>query len=456
MPFVDHYQALGLKKGATEGQIKNAYKAIAVVDHPDKLPKDLTQKQRDEATARFKAAAAAKDLLTSKLDRFDYDKTYDADLLRAQYEAMKITPPGTNKGKSKHDGDDGSYFSRQRTRNDPKKSEQKSQKPKQAKQEQQQGRERGKKKQNRYSDSEQDSDSNSGSDLESNVDDINIDESYSTSRPFGTFDSAMYGASNLTGGPMLMANPPSPEPYSHTFTNHFDAHGARFSSGLLRSAFMYPSGAPTGPVCDGPRRERGVGTRNPASGTDRRRNGRDPRASSHERINSRFYPRRGRGSGNSQAGSQRSSDLPHRSKDPRSTNEQPNPERSESCESKQQSSSTESPEYRFLKKAQDTLDGASYEAQALLYHNRALLKARPLDSVARDICQQVREQIDAMEEAMKKYERASIRYLNAEKDAVKRAEVSDEVYKGLERTKGQVEDAMKKVRAAEEELRKKM
>mgnify|MGYP001016248594 CR=1 FL=1 len=52
----DPYAALGVKKTATEAELKAAYRKIAKVDHPDLNP--------DPAAAeRFKAAAAAYDLL---------------------------------------------------------------------------------------------------------------------------------------------------------------------------------------------------------------------------------------------------------------------------------------------------------------------------------------------------------------------------------------------------------
>ena len=62
----DPYAALGLKKDASEAQIKKAYRNIAKTDHPDLNP--------DPAAAeRFKAAAAAYDLLRDpeKRRRFD-------------------------------------------------------------------------------------------------------------------------------------------------------------------------------------------------------------------------------------------------------------------------------------------------------------------------------------------------------------------------------------------------
>jgi phage tail tape-measure protein len=66
----------------------------------------------------------------------------------------------------------------------------------------------------------------------------------------------------------------------------------------------------------------------------------------------------------------------------------------------------------------------------------------------------LREQIDILDEVKKKYERASVRYLNMEKDAGRRTEVSNKVGVDLDHAKEQAEDAMKRIKTAEEELRK--
>ena len=62
----DPYAALGVKKTATEAELKAAYRKIAKVDHPDLNP--------DPAAAeRFKAAAAAYDLLKDPEQRRRFD-----------------------------------------------------------------------------------------------------------------------------------------------------------------------------------------------------------------------------------------------------------------------------------------------------------------------------------------------------------------------------------------------
>ena len=64
----DPYAALGVAKTATQEEIRKAYKKIAKTSHPDLNPGD------PEAAARFKAAAAAHDLLRDPEKRARFDK----------------------------------------------------------------------------------------------------------------------------------------------------------------------------------------------------------------------------------------------------------------------------------------------------------------------------------------------------------------------------------------------
>jgi DnaJ-class molecular chaperone len=64
----DPYAALGVAKTATEDEIRKAYKKIAKTSHPDLNPGDPA------AAGRFKAAAAAYDLLKDKEKRARFDR----------------------------------------------------------------------------------------------------------------------------------------------------------------------------------------------------------------------------------------------------------------------------------------------------------------------------------------------------------------------------------------------
>ncbi len=64
----DPYSALGVKKSATDAEIKKAYRKIARESHPDLNPDDA------KSEARFKAASAAFDFLKDKDRRAKFDR----------------------------------------------------------------------------------------------------------------------------------------------------------------------------------------------------------------------------------------------------------------------------------------------------------------------------------------------------------------------------------------------
>ena len=64
----DYYEVLGVSKTATEAEIKNAYKKMAIKYHPDRNPGDK------EAEEKFKEAAEAYDVLRDPDKRARYDQ----------------------------------------------------------------------------------------------------------------------------------------------------------------------------------------------------------------------------------------------------------------------------------------------------------------------------------------------------------------------------------------------
>lgn len=64
----DYYEVLGIQKGATEDEIKKAYRKMAVKYHPDKNPGDK------EAEENFKACAEAYEVLSDPDKRQRYDQ----------------------------------------------------------------------------------------------------------------------------------------------------------------------------------------------------------------------------------------------------------------------------------------------------------------------------------------------------------------------------------------------
>lgn len=64
----DYYEILGVSKGASEDEIKKAYRKLAIKYHPDKNPDDKS------AEAKFKEAAEAYDVLSNNDKKAKYDR----------------------------------------------------------------------------------------------------------------------------------------------------------------------------------------------------------------------------------------------------------------------------------------------------------------------------------------------------------------------------------------------
>ncbi|TNE55785.1 MAG: molecular chaperone DnaJ [Bacteroidetes bacterium] len=64
----DYYEVLGLSKGASESEIKKAYRKLALQYHPDKNPGDK------EAEEKFKEAAEAYEVLSNAEKKAQYDQ----------------------------------------------------------------------------------------------------------------------------------------------------------------------------------------------------------------------------------------------------------------------------------------------------------------------------------------------------------------------------------------------
>src|SRR5262245_52965741 len=64
----DYYEVLGVKRGASEDEIKKAYRGLARKYHPDRNPGDK------EAERHFKEVQEAYDVLSDKKKRSQYDQ----------------------------------------------------------------------------------------------------------------------------------------------------------------------------------------------------------------------------------------------------------------------------------------------------------------------------------------------------------------------------------------------
>jgi hypothetical protein len=70
------YSVLGLKFGASELQIRRAWREKALAFHPDKLPPNCTSQQRSANTKKFNEAKNAYDLLANVDTKSAYDMQY--------------------------------------------------------------------------------------------------------------------------------------------------------------------------------------------------------------------------------------------------------------------------------------------------------------------------------------------------------------------------------------------
>lgn len=87
---MDFYTVLGVSKNATQTQIKEAYKALAIKYHPDKIM-NKSQAEKAEITKKFLLIKEAYDVLKSETTRKQYD--FDQNLRNNKWSFQSSTYP---------------------------------------------------------------------------------------------------------------------------------------------------------------------------------------------------------------------------------------------------------------------------------------------------------------------------------------------------------------------------
>uniref|UniRef100_A0AC35TV48 J domain-containing protein n=1 Tax=Rhabditophanes sp. KR3021 TaxID=114890 RepID=A0AC35TV48_9BILA len=97
------YKVLGVTKEAEDGDIKKAYRKLALLWHPDKNPEN-----HEEAEKKFKEIAQAYEILSDTQKRADYDKTKYG---RHSFGGHRTNPSAARAGfaSGKHRNSTGSY-----------------------------------------------------------------------------------------------------------------------------------------------------------------------------------------------------------------------------------------------------------------------------------------------------------------------------------------------------------
>ena len=88
---MDYYKLLGISKGATQAEIKKAYRKRAKELHPDRNPDDA------KAEAKFKATSEAYNILSDPEKRQIYDQ-YGKDAFDGKGQARQTSSPFSNSG----------------------------------------------------------------------------------------------------------------------------------------------------------------------------------------------------------------------------------------------------------------------------------------------------------------------------------------------------------------------
>ena len=92
-----HYAVLGVARGATEDDIRKAYRKLVIALHPDKAQQRGEDPQK--ATEAFREVQAAYECLYDEQERAYYDANRDAILRGEDPDEYEVEPPTPQKRK---------------------------------------------------------------------------------------------------------------------------------------------------------------------------------------------------------------------------------------------------------------------------------------------------------------------------------------------------------------------
>ncbi|KAM9934426.1 hypothetical protein OXX80_005987 [Metschnikowia pulcherrima] len=104
---IDLYEVLEVDRSASSGEIKKAYRKLALKYHPDKVGED----EREDAEIRFKEISRAYEILSDEQKRSDYDIYGTADGIGENGPGFSSNPYGDEYGQSFGADDFYSFFS---------------------------------------------------------------------------------------------------------------------------------------------------------------------------------------------------------------------------------------------------------------------------------------------------------------------------------------------------------
>jgi molecular chaperone DnaJ len=71
---MDYYRVLGVRRDASQEEVKAAFRRLALQFHPDRLPPDASDSQRAAAASRFRQASEAYRILGDSTKRLIYNR----------------------------------------------------------------------------------------------------------------------------------------------------------------------------------------------------------------------------------------------------------------------------------------------------------------------------------------------------------------------------------------------